>query len=350
MKIGIVGYGYVGKAVYQFFNGHKSISEIRVYDPMLNMDSQEDVNKMDIAFVCVPTESLISGRCNISLVKSSVEWLTTETIVIKSTVEPGTTEKLTKETGKNLVFAPEFIGESTYDTGPYNFHNDMKKHGFFIFGGPKETTSRLVDTFQRIAGPSKQYIQTDATTAEMSKYTINSFLATKLTFCYEFERICKALGADYNEVRELWLLDPRISPSHTSVFHDQRFPFDGKCLPKDLNALVCKSEFDLGYKPDFLNEVLDSCDRIGKIREPHGLLDLVQLGLSDYMLADKSVRPIDENGNPVGKDKGEIGIVEMTDSTMDTLYGINRYCKRRDTSWVDKVVADYHKRIQKKEN
>ena len=65
----------------------------------------------------------------------------------------------------------------------------------------------------------------------------NSFLALKVTFCNEFYDIAAAHGIDYNELRELWLLDPRIGRSHTFVLPDDR-GFGGRCLPKDLSAII----------------------------------------------------------------------------------------------------------------
>jgi UDP-glucose 6-dehydrogenase len=65
---------------------------------------------------------------------------------------------------------------------------------------------------------------------------------------------------DWNEVRELWLLDPRISDMHTAVFRDDR-GFGGKCLPKDTSALVKIAEKN-GIDAILLKGVLDSNKRI----------------------------------------------------------------------------------------
>jgi UDPglucose 6-dehydrogenase len=81
----------------------------------------------------------------------------------------------------------------------------------------------------------------------------NCFLATKVTFCNEFYDIAESFGVDYNELREIWLLDGRIGRSHSTVFEDKR-GFTGKCLPKDLNALIKASEKN-GYKPNLLKSI-----------------------------------------------------------------------------------------------
>jgi len=264
MKIGIVGHGYVGHAVEEFFKGHH---EVIWYDPYQEGSCQkDDINLCDLAVVCVFTPTGSRGECDVSIVEEVVNWITTPLILIKSTVAIGTVERLRRETGKRIVFSPEYIGEGKYDAGIYNFNRSMRNHSFYIFGGDPKDTRELVNIFTPIGGPTRKYFQTDATTAEIVKYAENGYFATKLTFCYELNQICEAFGSDYNTVRELWLADPRINCSHTSVFQTQAPPFDGKCLPKDLKALVCSAE-EQGYLPELLKEVLRSCDRIREIRE-----------------------------------------------------------------------------------
>ena len=93
----------------------------------------------------------------------------------------------------------------------------------------------------------------------------NTFFALKVAFCYEMDQVCKALGSDYNEVRDLWLLDPRNNSSHTGVMETNLIPFGGKCLPKDVNGLVKRAQ-EYGYEPELLKEILASNNRIGGLR------------------------------------------------------------------------------------
>jgi UDPglucose 6-dehydrogenase len=258
-KIAIIGYGYVGKAMEQFFKDHY---EIVVYDPYVNFGKgargndpraitrpnlssglqakKNEVNKCYASFVCVPTPRSEDGSCDVSIVEETLEWLDTEVIVIKSTVEVGTTERLSKQYNRKIVFSPEYVGESTYWT-PFNFHTDMKETPFYTFGGDKEECSKVIDLFLPVVGPCKQYNITNSTAAEMAKYMENAFYATKVAFCNELYDICEAVDVDWNEVRELWLSDPRLHRMHTAVFKDNR-GFGGKCLPKDTRALVSIAE------------------------------------------------------------------------------------------------------------
>ena len=275
-NIAIVGYGYVGKAMSEFFKNHYHVGVYDVVDvdlkDGLEKYTKDQVNKSDLVLVCVPTQQKENGRCDTSLVEETVSWIESKLIIIKSTVEVGTTKKLKKSTGKNLVFSPEYCGESTY-WSPYLWDREVKQTPFFIFGGDKNDTAKCVDSYLPVTGPVKTYRQTDSTSAEMAKYMENSFYASKITFCYEMANICKLSGLDYNEVRELWLLDPRINPMHTAVFADNIKAYGGKCLGKDISALKSYAKDVLGYDADLLQEVINSNERIGKFRDAQNTSD-----------------------------------------------------------------------------
>ena len=252
MKIGIVGCGYVGKAVAKMFVRQHDIT---IQDP--DAGEAGDVNRdmCDVVFVCVPTPMDESGQCDTSIVEAVVTSVKAPMIILKSTVAPGTTDAMIQATGKNIVFSPEYAGESSYWSS-HAFHRDMVATPFFCFGGAPKNTSKCVDLYLTVAGPEKRYIQTTAKTAELAKYAENTFFATKIMFCYEFAKICEAHGADWNSVREVWLADPRINPMHTAAFARNERPFGGKCLPKDLSAII-ESSSEEGHFPRLLVLVQD---------------------------------------------------------------------------------------------
>lgn len=261
MKVGIVGYGYVGKAMFEYFKTHYTTF---FYDPFIEGScTKDEINTCDLSVICVFTPTGKDGECDTSIVEEVIDWINTPLILIKSTIAIGTTKRLKEKTGKRICFSPEYIGESSYDTGFY-INNDIKQNTFYTFGGDKCDTSELVSIFQIISGPTKIYKQTDETSAEMAKYMENAFFSTKVVFCHEFNQICKKWGVDYNEVRECWLLDQRIGPSHTCIFKNKEYPYDGKCLPKDLEAIIYSSN-ERDYVPNFLKEVRSSNERIKKL-------------------------------------------------------------------------------------
>lgn len=267
MKIAIIGYGYVGKAIGEFF---KDKFYLEVYDPNVSSfkdrfgDScitatKEQVNVCDLAIICVPTPMLESGKVDTSIVEETMKWLKTPLIMIKSTVPPGTTCRLANEYDMKdrLVFSPELIGEGGYPLPVWErmpHPTDMKQHHYFTFGGSKEAVKKVIPFFTKVRGPFCEYRITDSTTAELSKYMENVWIATKVTFCNEMYDIAENIGVDYNELRELWLADGRVGKSHTIVYPDKR-GFTGKCIPKDTNGLVEFSK-SKGYYPVFLATVL----------------------------------------------------------------------------------------------
>mgnify|MGYP007071601293 CR=1 FL=1 len=275
-KILVLGCGYVGKGIVDFFKDHY---EIEVYDPLLfgeeNAERINDFkdryrgkrvtrvqdfaqNEYDLAVVCTPTPMAEDKNCNVSMVDEVVASAKAKVILIKSTVKPGTTERLKAETGKRIVFSPEYLGEGKY-WSEYKFHTDMKECPFFIFGGDEADNNFVMDLFVQVAGPTKRYFKTSAKNAEVIKYMENTYFGVKVTFANEMKSICDALGADYYTVREGWGLDPRVDKMHTMVFPDNR-GFGGKCLPKDLNAIVKAAE-EAGYSAEFLKAMLSSNDR-----------------------------------------------------------------------------------------
>lgn len=262
-KIVIVGYGYVGKAMYELFKNHYHTI---IYDPNYDKScSIDEANQCSLSVVCVPTPRGDNGECDLSYIEEVFSWIKTPMVLLKSTVEVGTTVKLQQKYGNHIVFSPEYCGESTYWT-PYAFHKYVVETPFFIFGGEKQYTSAMVDIFMPICGPTKNYRQTDPTSAELAKYMTNNFYATKIAFCYEMYEVIKSAGCDYNEVRELWLLDPRLNPMHTSVFSENDYPFSGKCFPKDTSALSVLAEKN-GYDAKLIKEVISTNERIASIRK-----------------------------------------------------------------------------------
>ena len=266
-KVAVIGFGYVGKAVANFL---KEKFDVLAYDPFVSPDiaelksgritlsnNKDEVNACDFAVISVPTPQGENGVADLSMIEGTIEWLSTPLIMIKSTVPPGTAKRLREKTGKRIVFSPEYIGEGNFQVPFWKGYPDpldMKKHDFMIIGGERKDTSEALEYFKRIYGAEVRFVQTDSTTAELCKYMENAFLATKVTFCNEFFEIAKSFGVDYDELREMWLLDGRIGRSHTAVFKESR-GFAGKCLPKDVNGIVKASE-SAGHSPELLKAVL----------------------------------------------------------------------------------------------
>lgn len=263
--IGIVGHGYVGKAVEYGFKGK---NKILIYDKFKETASLEDVvERSKFIFVCVPTPMTHHfGKIDLSIVEevvAEVVKLARKTkvepvIVIKSTSVPGTTKRLSKENDwKKILFNPEFLTEA-------NFLEDFVNADRVVIGGENgEVVQRLVDLY-RESFPKTKIYQTDSTAAEMVKYMANTFLATKVAFANEMFGLCEALGIKYEEVKEMVVADHRIFDSHLDVTTQRGF--GGKCFPKDTVALLGLAK-ELNVPMELLESAWKKNLRIRKVRD-----------------------------------------------------------------------------------
>lgn len=246
MKVGIVGAGAVGNGIAELFPSHE------LYDEPKGIGTRDAINACDIAFVCVPTPSGPEGSCDTSIVEGVVRWLETPTIVIRSTVSVGTSRRLATAYRKDVVFQPEYGPAETPDH-PFN---DLRNIRWIILGGEVDPAKRVLRAWQDVYNSDIAVRLTSWEAAELAKYMENAFLALKVTFCNEFFEIAGRLGVGYDELRELWLMDPRMGRSHTWVLPDKR-GFGGKCLPKDLDAIIRTAE-GAGHDPALLRQVMRS--------------------------------------------------------------------------------------------
>ena len=230
MKIGIVGYGHVGKAMHALFK------EAVIYDKYLNIGSQAEINDCHTVFVCVPTPQKEDGHCNTSIVEEVLDWLEVPLIVLRSTIRVGFTDEMMRKSGKEIVFQPEYYGETV--AHPFA---DLNTRTWLAFGGTKRGIDLAIRTYQTVINSDVSIYQADAKTVEMAKYMENAFLAAKVTFCNEMYDIAKKLGADYNMAREIWVADPRIGKSHTFVYENNR-GYGGSCLPKDIASIAAQGQ------------------------------------------------------------------------------------------------------------
>ena len=241
MKIGIVGSeGHVGSAMKQLF------PQAICYD--LNVGSVEEINTCDTVFVCVPTPQRQDGSCNTDIVESVIAWLNVPLIILRSTVYVGFTDAMMKKYNKEIVFQPEYYGETV--DHPFS---DLRMRKWLTFGGTPKGIHMAIKTYQTVHNSNIAIYQGDAKSIEMAKYMENCFFATKVIFCNEMKDIADALGANYDVAREAWVADPRISTSHTFVYDDNR-GYGGSCLPKDLASLTYQAK-KAGEDVTLLNSV-----------------------------------------------------------------------------------------------
>lgn len=231
-RVAIIGAGYVGTGMQQIF------PDALIVDPPKGLGSWEETAECELSIICVPTPMRYDGSCDTNIVEEAVQNTRSDLVLIKSTVTPGTTLELGRRLKKRICFSPEYMGESRYWTPPeYPDPRSPIGHRFMIIGGVPDCCSAIADIFLPVLGPATRFRFMSSTEAELVKYAENAFFALKVTFANELRRICDRTGVNYHTVREGWLDDPRVGPMHTAAFRDKP-GFDGKCLPKDTNALA----------------------------------------------------------------------------------------------------------------
>ena len=248
--IGIIGQGFVGNAVYQSFKNHFSVDTFDI-DASKSNTSYEKVIKNKIIFICLPTPMNPDGSCNTSIVEGEIEKLDNlgkYTIVVKSTIIPGTTKAWNKKYNSDIVFNPEFLTEK-------NAVKDFENQKHIVLGGPENAAKKIKKIFEVVFEKAKISC-VEETSAELLKYYLNTFLAVKVSFANEMYLLSQKLGVNYDNLLSMVLEDQRIGKTHLNVpGHDGDFGYGGHCFPKDTNALIKLTE-DLGV----VNHVLKATE------------------------------------------------------------------------------------------
>lgn len=269
--INIIGYGYVGSSIgflcrqrkikYSIIDLNTKVNTGEEYyfnnltDAVKESEKNNDVN---FYFICVPTPSK-DNKCDTSIVESIFSLLSNicskkSIVIIKSTVVPGTTRKIHNSNRNGnifLYFCPEFLTEK-------NAENDVLNEKKIIIGASNEQKNIHVFHIMSIMYNTRDDIKFCLYEyAEMMKYTINVYLAQKVSYFNKIHDICEKLNISYDILKDLFLLDTRISGSHTNVpGHDGKFGFGGSCLIKETQGMMSLC-YTLGLNTDTLESILE---------------------------------------------------------------------------------------------
>lgn len=247
----IVGYGTVG---HNFYNEIINLKP-DIYDKYKNHNTKKN-NKYYITFICVDTPLITeNNNLDITEVRNAINENDSEIYVIKSTCPIGTVDQLKAETGKRIIFSPEYYGSTQ--------HNNNFKFDFTVLGGDKEDCIEVTQSLMHCYDARHVFRFTDSKTAELSKFMINSFLATKVSFCNQFYNLCEKYGLSYEELREIFILDERINSSHTFVYQNSPY-WDTHCLNKDVNYVGFHEDADL---------IQSVCEFNQKQKKSHSIID-----------------------------------------------------------------------------
>ena len=226
----IIGCGYVGEAVAQSLEGNNT-NVVRI-DPKYNNNKIEDyLDKATSAIVCVPTPS-VDGKCDDSIVRSVLDQLGELPVLLKSTV-PFT---MLESYANTVTYSPEFLRAKTAK-------EDFNNQTVFILGGQQIQCYKWEQLFNYL--PHVEFIYTDRTTASMTKYVHNNWLALKVAF---FHEMYYNMGNEYNHETMINILSKfeNIGPSHMSAPNDEGgLGYSGHCFPKDTEAFLEFSDSDI---------------------------------------------------------------------------------------------------------
>ncbi|MCX6760416.1 MAG: hypothetical protein NTW46_03695 [Candidatus Nealsonbacteria bacterium] len=225
-KTGVMGVGMVGGALAKF------LDKPLLYDKYKNIGSLEELNKADIIFICVPTPYKEDIGFDYSCIEEALSNIKgNKTIVIKSTVLPGTTQKMQdKYPQHKILFNPEFLQEKTAI-------EDMK-NPYEQIVGYTNLSRDLAEMILKILPKAENEFIVSSGEAEMVKYFSNTFLATKVVFANQVYDLCQKLGLDYDSIKKMAKVSPRFAFSHFDVWTDGYRGYSGHCLPKDTKSLI----------------------------------------------------------------------------------------------------------------
>lgn len=226
MRIGVIGLGVVGGAVHAYFPDSVGYDKYKPSSPF------EDVVKTDVVFLCLPTlfDPALKQYDHVPI-RETLQALDrasyTGLVVLKSTVEPGTTRAFATEfPSLRLCHSPEFLCARTAA-------EDFRSQRVLIVGKATETVDELLTLFPTV--PTVVVCSSDE--SEATKLFVNSFYAAKIQIFNEFYDVCQKTSMDFSKIRDMMLTLGWIHPMHTMVpGSDGKLSFGGMCFPKDISA------------------------------------------------------------------------------------------------------------------
>jgi len=233
-KIIIQGKGTVGQSTELFLKQYNPELEIVFNDPNKDiLANDDDWKEASWVVICVDTslsEELdppendnknVDDAINFALEKGYRKHF-----VLRSTVGIDCVRMLTDQLGQYLIVCPEYIREATWK-------EDSINPGFVVVGG--EAAEEFSNLFNTYTG---NVIITDTVEAMIAKLTTNTFLAMKVVFANQIEKLCKAVDASYDVVKVLLENEGRLGRTHWVVPGPDGLPgYGGKCFPKDVKTL-----------------------------------------------------------------------------------------------------------------
>lgn len=226
-RVLLVGYGWVGQYCGKYFKNADIFTS-----KGFNKREFEDY---DLAIIGVPTPmNRKTGQCDVSIVEESVKKFRgiAKNFLIKSTVEIGTTDRLSKKYNVDIAMSPEYVGETLGHP-----LLEPKRDNFLIIGGKDGVAHRIASFWRLVLHANAPIHICTAVEAEIIKYCENLWIMQRVDYWNDVYEVCQTFGGMFDRVREGIVLDPRMNRTHSFVYPNNR-GWSGKCLPKDMNSLA----------------------------------------------------------------------------------------------------------------
>ncbi|MEA2452285.1 MAG: UDPglucose 6-dehydrogenase [Actinomycetota bacterium] len=292
MKIGVVGTGHVGLVSCATFaalghdvvgidNDQEKIDKLRngqspFFEPGLDelvakgtasghlifsTEMADAVKDSEVVFICVGTPPKASGEANLAAVEAAARDVAKHAnqrlvVVEKSTVPAGTSNRLQTTLKRQrpdlqleVASNPEFLREGK------GVEDSMSPERILVGADSDFAFDVLRRVYEPLTAKGHLLLETDITTAEISKHACNAFLSMKISFANALARLCEASGGDVVKVTEVMGTDKRIGPQ----FLNAGIGYGGYCFPKDLQAFERLAQ-SLGYEFPLLREVANIND------------------------------------------------------------------------------------------
>jgi len=218
-------------------------------------DTAKATREASTIFIAVGTPPAKQGGYDFSYLFAAAEMVAKaangpKTLVIKSTVSPGTGSKMQETVDRlsshkiEVVNNPEFLREGTAI-------QDFMQPDRIVFGaGCEDGLAKLREIYQPLIDKGYEIFSMSRESAELTKFAANAMLALRISFVNEISQLAQAIGADIESVRVGIGTDKRIGPS----FLKAGVGYGGSCFPKDVQALVHQMK-TIGIDPLLLSGI-----------------------------------------------------------------------------------------------
>ena len=234
--IAIMGTGMVGGALARSFERDRI--PVGLYDPPKGLANPDVLARADAIFIAVPTPYYLDGPgFDDTFLRAAMDAIPVagKTVVLKSTIVPGTTERFQALYPEHRVlFNPEFLTETTAD---YDMLHPKRQ---IVGYTPQSRCDAELVMGLLPRAPFEKIIP--AKDAELVKYFGNAFYALKVAYANQIFDLCERMGVDYDTVKACGVAEPMMvgdpRNTHLEIFHKGYRGYGGKCLPKDTRSLI----------------------------------------------------------------------------------------------------------------